>query len=142
MSVQLNSYVHFTGNAREALEFYKTVFGGEAILRTFAQYESPQMSVAPEDREKIMHGYLKGDNGIELMASDAPSSMPQPDTGSRVSLTVSGDDKALLHGYWDKLSEGAAVTVSLAQSPWDDTFGMLTDKYGVVWMVDIGNPAR
>lgn len=142
MSVQLNSYVHFTGNAREALEFYKTVFGGEAILRTFAQYESPQMSVAPEDREKIMHGYLKGDNGIGLMASDAPSSMPQPDAGSRMSLTVSGDDEELLRQYWEKLSDGAVVTVPLAESPWGDTFGMLTDKYGVDWMVDIGNPAR
>lgn len=142
MTVRLNSYIHFAGNAREALEFYKSVFGGEVYLSTFAKYESAEMPVAPEDREKIMHGYFKGDNGIELMASDAPSSMPQPGPGGQMSLTVSGDNEALLREYWEKLSDGANVTVPLTQSPWGDIFGMLTDKYGVDWMVDIGNPAR
>lgn len=138
MTVNFTSYLHFAGNAREALEFYKSVFGGELYLSTFEKYESAQMPVAPEDREKIMHGYFKGDNGMQLMASDTPSSMPSPAMGGQISLALSGDDEVALRAYWEKLCDGATVTLPLETSPWGDTFGMLTDKYGVEWMVDIG----
>jgi PhnB protein len=137
MSVKLNSYINFAGNTREVMEFYKSVFGGEVYFDTFGKHESTEMPVAPEDRDKIMHAFLKGENGVELMASDAPMGMTV-DQGAQVSLTLNGDDETALRGYWEKLSEGAEVSVPLAPSPWGDTFGMLTDKYGIHWMVDIG----
>lgn len=140
MSVKLDGYIHFRGEARQALEFYKSVFGGTVTMSTFADYNMP---VPEEEKQHIMHGMLSGDNGIEFMASDAPSSMvAQVGDGSQISFTLSGDDEALLRGYWEKLSDGANISAPLVQSPWGDTFGQLTDKFGVEWMVDISNPAR
>jgi PhnB protein len=141
MSVQLNSYIHFKNETREAMDFYKSVFGGSVQADTFAKYDSAQMPVAPEDRDKIMHAYLKGDNGIELMASDTPSGMEALDEGSQMGLALNGDDEELLRGYFDKLSAGGQVAVPLGPSPWGDMFGMLTDKFGIEWMVAIG-PVR
>jgi PhnB protein len=137
MAVKLNSYIHFKDNAKEAAEFYKSVFGGEVFMDTFEKFASTDMPVAEEDKQKIMHAYLKGDNGIELMMSDTPSNMEYQD-GMRISLTLNGDDEAMLRDYWDKLAADGQVTVPLDKSPWGDVFGMLTDKFGVDWMIDIG----
>ncbi len=137
MAVKLNAYINFEGKAQEALEFYKSVFGGEVYSDTFRSFASDDMPVPEQDLDKLMHGFLKGDNGIEIMASDAMSGMPTP-TGGQIQLSVSGDDEELLKGYWDKLSEGGQVTVPMDKAPWGDTFGMLVDKYGISWMVDIG----
>ncbi len=137
MTVKLHSYINFNGDAREAMDFYCSIFGGEVHSDTFASFASPDMPVAAEDREKIMHAFLQGDNGIELMASDTPTGMPFA-PGSQVTLSLSGDDETALRGYWDALSEGGTVTVPLDKAPWGDTFGMLTDKFSIRWMVDIG----
>lgn len=136
MSVQLHSYINFDGNAREAMEYYHSIFGGELTANTFGESASEQMPVEPEDMDKIMHAFLKGEGGIELMGSDAPMNMPR-DNGSRITLSLSGDDEAVLRAYWDRLSEGGSISVPLDPSPWGDTFGMLTDKFGVGWMIDI-----
>lgn len=135
--MKLNSYVNFNGDAREAVEFYKSIFGGEVYSDTFRSFASDEMPVAEQDLDKIMHAYLKGDNGIELMASDTPSSIEYQD-GTRITLTLNGDDDALLRGYWDKLADGGTVTMPLDKAPWGDVFGMVTDKFGVCRMVDIG----
>jgi PhnB protein len=135
MTAKLTSYINFNGNAKEAAEFYKTIFGGELHMDTFEKY-ADSMPVEEADRGKVMHAYLKGEAGVELMMSDTPSSMKYED-GARVSLALSGDDDAILRGYWKKLGEGGTVAVPLATSPWGDTFGMVTDKFGVGWMVDI-----
>ena len=138
MTVKLNAYINFEGKAEEALGFYQSVFGGEVHSDTFRSFASESMPVQEQDLDKIMHGFLKGNNGIEIMASDAMSGMPTP-TGGQIQLSVSGDDEELLKGYWEKLSEGGTVTVPMDKAPWGDTFGMLVDKYGISWMVDI-NP--
>lgn len=135
--MKLNSYVNFNGDAREAVEFYKSIFGGEVYSDTFRSFASDEMPVAEQYLDKIMHAYLKGDNGIELMASDTPSSIEYQD-GARITLTLNGDDDALLRGYWDKLADGGTVTMPLDKAPWGDVFGMVTDKFGVCQMVDIG----
>ena len=137
MTVKLNSYISFQDNAREAIEFYKSVFGGEVYMDTFGSMQDSGIPVDEGDKEKIMHAYLKGENGVEVMAADTPKGM-EFKTGSRVSLTLNGDDEPLLRSYWDKLAAGGKVTVPLEKAPWGDTFGMLTDKFGVEWMIDIG----
>lgn len=137
MAVKLNAYINFKGEAKEALEFYRSVFGGEVYSDTFRSFASDAMPVPEQDLDNIMHGYLKGDNGIELMGSDAMSNMEVP-TGGQIQLSLSGEDEATLKGYWDKLAEGGQVTVPMDKAPWGDTFGMLIDKYGINWMVDIG----
>lgn len=141
MSVKLNSYINFNGNAREAMDFYRSIFGGQIYSDSFGEFavKNPDsgIPVAEADRDKIMHSQLMTDNGIVLMASDVPTGMPYTD-GARISLCLSGEDETLLRSYWDTLSQGGQVTMPLDKAPWGDVFGMLTDKFGVAWMVNIG----
>lgn len=135
----LNPYLGFRGNAREALAFYHSVFGGELTTSTFAEFGMGD----PEEKDKIMHGQISAD-GLTLMAADAPNAMAQKE-GSSIQISLSGgpDDDAELRGYWAKLSDGATIGEELATAPWGDTFGMLTDKFGTSWMVNIaGAPAQ
>lgn len=129
---KLNPYLSFKNNSREAMEFYKTVFGGNLVLNTFGE---SGMSHNPSEDSWIMHAQLDTDKGFTLMASDTPSDMGEPSKNGSISL--SGDDETELRGYWDKLAEGATITMPLEKAPWGDTFGMLTDKFGVGWMVNI-----
>lgn len=137
MTIKLNAYINFKDNAREAIDFYKSIFGGKVYMDTFESFASKEMPVADEDKQKVMHAYLKADNGIELMASDTPKGMEYHE-GARITLTLNGDDEAELRGYWDTLAKDGTITVPLDKAPWGDTFGMVTDKFGVNWMVDIG----
>jgi PhnB protein len=132
MASRLNPYLSFKSNAREAMDFYKSVFGGELTVSTFGE---GNMADNPAEKDQVMHAQLVGPNGYWLMGSDTPARMGEPRPNGTVSL--SGDDEAALKGYWDKLSKGGAVTMPLEKAPWGDSFGMLTDKFGVPWMVNI-----
>jgi PhnB protein len=136
MTVRLNPYLNFRDTAREAMEFYHSILGGDLQLSTFAEM---QASEDPAEAAKIMHGMLVAPNGLVLMGADTPNGMDYtPATGFAVSL--SGDDEADLRRYWDGLSEGGAVVMPLEQAPWGDTFGMCVDKFGISWMVNIAGP--
>lgn len=137
MSVVLNPYLSFIDIAREAMEFYHSVFGGELTLTTFGSMPG---SAEPDEADKIMHGQIDGDNGIVLMGSDTPKRMQTEEFKNGTSISLSGDDEALLRGYWDKLVDGGSVTVPMETSPWGATFGMCTDRYGVDWMVNVNAP--
>ena len=138
MPSRLNPYLSFDSNARDAMNFYKSVFGGELTTMTFGE---GRMSDDPAEKDKLMHGQLVSPAGYWIMGSDTPKSMGAPRPNGAVS--ISGDDEAALRGYWDKLSQGAQVMQPLEKAPWGDSFGMLTDKYGVTWMVNIaGNPQQ
>ena len=135
MQSRLNPYIGFKDKAREAMEFYHTVFGGKLDMTTFKDGMGG-MPVEPSDENKIMHSMLESDNGITFMASDAPSGM-NAQSGSQINMSLSGDNETELRGYWDKLVEGGTITLPLEQAPWGDTFGMLTDKFGICWMVNV-----
>lgn len=135
---QLNPYLSFNGNTRQAMEFYKGVFGGSLVMNTYGE---SHMTEDPAAVNKIMHSELRTDNGMVFMGSDTPDS-PSYRVGNNMSMSLSGTDEAELRGYWDKLSEGATVNLPLEKAPWGDTFGMLTDQFGVDWMVNVtGQPA-
>ena len=130
---RLNPYISFKDTARQAMEFYRTVFGGKLVMTTFKEGGAP---AGQNEDDNIMHAMLESDNGIVFMAADTPSGMTyQP--GAGISMSLSGDDEAELRGFWEKLSSGATVTQPLEKAPWGDTFGMLTDKFGIRWMVNI-----
>lgn len=135
MGTQLNPYLSFRNTAREAMDFYQSVFGGELTRSTFAEFHA---SDDPSEQDKIMHSMLTT-GGQVLMASDTPNSMDYT-PGNNYSISLSGDDDAELRGYWGKLSAGGTVTMPLAQAPWGDTFGMCTDRFGVSWLVNIAGP--
>jgi PhnB protein len=86
-----------------------------------------------------MHAQLESPSGLTLMASDTPARM-EYNPGNTYSISLSGEDDAELRGYWDKLSEGGAVSMPLAMAPWGDAFGMCNDKFGVAWLVNIAGP--
>ena len=132
MSSRLNPYLSFDGNARQAMEFYGTVFGGEATLSTFGEYGDTSAPGA----DKIMHAQLETPAGYTLMAADTPPGMPFT-PGNTITVSLSGDDEDELRGYWDKLSDGGAVALPLEKQMWGDVFGMCTDRFGVAWMVNI-----
>ena len=134
MVSRLNPYIGFTDNARQALEFYQSVFGGTLVMNTFGEY-----GTEGEDADKIMHGQLETDKGYTLMGADTIAGMER-DSGSSITISLSGDDGDELRGYWEKLSEGGTVSLPLEKQMWGDEFGQCTDKFGVNWMVNIGQP--
>ena len=135
MASRLNPYISFDGDARDAMEFYKGVFGGTLALNTFGESGQQDTPIA----DKIMHAMLETDSGFTLMASDpAPGTEHQP--GNNIAISLSGDDGDELRGYWDKLSESGTVTVPLEKQMWGDEFGSCIDRFGIAWMVNIGQP--
>lgn len=135
MQTRLNPYLGFKDNAREAMEFYETVFGGKLEVRTFKEFGASQN---PSEDDKVMHSMLEADNGVTFMAADTPNSMEYT-PGNNISVSLSGDDDAELRGYFEKLSEGGQVAMPLDQAPWGDVFGMCTDRFGISWLVNIGD---
>jgi PhnB protein len=138
MQSTLNPYLEFDGNARQAMEFYQSVFGGELTVSTYQDY---QMAENPADGVKIMHSQIVVENRILLMGADTPNRMEYQST-SNISISLSGDNEDELKGYYEKLSAGGTVTQPLEKAPWGDTFGMLTDRFGVKWMVNILGPKQ
>ena len=133
MASRLNPYIQFDGSAREALEFYKDVFGGELTTNTFKEFGA---SHGPDDDDKLMHGQLESPSGFTLMAADTPQGMSY-NPGENIAVSLSGDDGDDLRGYYEKLSDGGKVTVPLEKQMWGDEFGMVTDRFGINWMVNI-----
>ena len=134
MATRLNPYIGFAGNARQAMEFYEQVFGGTMTLHTFGEYG---MQDQPDG---VMHAQLETPSGYTLMASDTPPGQThQP--GNNISVSLSGDDGKELHRYWEKLSDGATIAVPLEKQMWGDEFGMLIDRFGIAWMVNVTSPA-
>lgn len=132
MGVKLNPYITFDGTAREAMTFYHSVLGGDLTISTFGEFGGG--GDVPADG--VMHAQLAGDHGVVLMASDTPPGMPHT-PGSTISVSLFGDDVEVLRGWWDGLSEGGQVVLALEKQVWGDTFGMLTDRFGISWMVNI-----
>jgi PhnB protein len=140
MTSKLNPYISFRDNARQAMEFYTSVFGGELNVSTFEDF---QASEDPAEKGKVMHSQLETPAGYTLMAADTPNSMEYtPGTNHSVSLSGESADEAELRGYFDKLSDGGNVTMPLAAAPWGDSFGMVVDKFGVNWLVNIAGAGQ
>jgi PhnB protein len=133
MQTRLNPYLSFRDNARDAMEFYKSVFGGKLDVSTFKDFHASQ---DPSEDEMVMHSVLEGGNGITFMASDTPERM-EFKPGNNFSMSLSGEDEAELSGYFQKLSAGGTVTMPLAKAAWGDMFGMVMDKFGVAWLVNV-----
>ena len=130
MATRLNPYISFFDDARAAMEFYKEVLGGELTISTFGEAgmtESPDL---------VMHAMLETPAGFTLMAADTPPGMDFT-AGNQISISLSGDDEAELRGYWDGLAAGGNVAVPLEKQMWGDVFGMVVDKFGTSWMVNI-----
>ena len=131
MTSRLNPYITFPGTAREAMEFYKDVFGGELNVNTFGEFGGDV-----PNPDGTMHAQLETDRGFTLMASDMPPGM-EHSPGNNMAVSLSGDDGDELRSYWEKLSAGGTVTMPFEKQMWGDEFGMCVDRFGVSWMVNV-----
>lgn len=132
MSTNLSPYIAFRGQARAAMQFYQDLFGGQLSMNTFAEFGQADAPFA----DQIMHAMLETAGGFVLMASDIPPGMDYSE-GQRVTLALSGEDEAELRRYWDGLTDGGTVDTPLEVQMWGDLYGQCTDRFGVVWMMNI-----
>ena len=133
----INPYINFNGNAEEAFNFYKSVFGGEfeAIVR-FKDLEGPNTHITDSDANKIMRIALPI-GGNTLIANDVPESMGRVNENeNRSKIAISADTKEEADKLFKGLSEGGTVEVPMAESPWGTYFTMFRDKYGIEWTVE------
>lgn len=148
MSVQAVTHLNFRGDAREALGFYHSVFGGELVIATYADFGAPE---AAPDADKVVWGQVAATSGFRVMAYDVPSAehSPRPSepstrrehgmtiTAAPFFISLRGESVDEISALWEKLSEGAMLIEPLAPSQWAPLFGMLTDRFGVTWVVDV-----
>ncbi|MBV8254168.1 MAG: VOC family protein [Chitinophaga sp.] len=138
MSV-LNAYLTFNGNCAEAMNFYKGIMGGE--LHIMSVKDSPMKDQMPEEfHNQVMHAMLQNGD-LRLMSSDVMNGAPVV-TGSNVSLTLSSTDVDEAEKYFNGLADGGKVTMPLGETFWAKRFGMLTDKYGFNWMINVDKPMQ
>jgi PhnB protein len=140
MATQMNPYLNFKGNAEEAFTFYKSVFGGDfAVLMRFG--DNPQCGeMAEDDKQRIMHIALPIDGGGMLMATDALESMGQTlNVGNNFYISLSPSTREDADRIFNALSDGGTVEMQLADMFWGGYFGSFTDKFGVQWMLNVGN---
>jgi PhnB protein len=124
-------YITFAGNAREALTFYQSVFGGKVEISTFGDFNVPGV---PADG--VMHGALTTDE-FAVYGSDAMVT-GDLDDANRIRIAIAGDDLDTLSGSFDALAQGGSVVTPLEKQVWGDTYGEVVDQYGIAWMFDIG----
>lgn len=132
---QLSVYLTFGGNCEEALNFYKECLNGEII--SIQKFKDGPIDVKESEKNKVLHAQFKADD-VFFMASDGMEDYI-PDGGSMVSLSLNVPDKKEQETIFNKLSKGGKVTMPLQKQFWGATFGMLTDKYGIQWMLNSEN---
>ena len=137
---KLNIYLNFPGNTEEVFNFYKSVFGGEfnSVIR-YRDMPMPGVTLSKEDENKLMHISLPIGKNDALMASDNLESMGQPKVtpGNNIYISYHPDTKEEADRVWNALSAGGKIEMEIAEQPWGDYWGSFTDKYGVMWMVDL-----
>ena len=135
---KINIYLTFNGNCRDAFEFYKSVFGGEfQNLSTFGEMP-PQEEMPPIDEEmknNLMHVALPISEGTVLMGSDTGNWGPEISVGNNFSISVDTGSNEEADKLFKALSEGGNITMPMENTFWGSYFGMLTDKFGINWMV-------
>ena len=137
MSVKTTTHLNFRGDARDALGFYHAVFGGDQIIVSYKDAGNVQ---EPSEADQVMWGQVIAPNGFSVMAYDAPSRMPWNPGENAYFLSLRGDNADEISAQWEKLSEGATILQPLAPASWSALYGMLKDKFGIVWILDVVYP--
>ena len=148
MSIQATTHLNFRGDARAALEFYQSVFGGRTAIATYGDFGMPGDVPGAEN---VVFGQVETDEGFRVMAYDIPgqsggsaqrAGTTRRENGATITdqsffISVRGESLDEAQRYWDGLSNGATIVEPLAASPWSPGFGMLTDSFGVTWVIDV-----
>ncbi|MFK4812994.1 VOC family protein [Devosia sp. ZW T5_3] len=134
MTINATTHLNFRGDARAALTFYHAVFGGDQALLTYRDANAVQN---PAEADQIMWGQVAAENGFRVMAYDVPSRLGWNPGEVSFFLSVRGNDADEISAYWERLAEGATIIQPLAPAGWSPLYGMLKDKFGVTWVLDI-----
>lgn len=135
MAADLSPFLILNGTARDALIFYADVLGSDApVIRTYGDY---QASDDPQDHNRVVYGVVHNPHGFIIRAADAPATQPVA-ASTNHALCINGDDAELIRHYWDKLAVTGTITKPLTAAAWGDTYGELTDQFGVNWKINIG----
>ncbi|MGQ4267753.1 VOC family protein [Nocardiopsis changdeensis] len=134
MSITTTTHANFRGDARAALEFYRDVFGGDLAVIT---YRDAGGVTDEAEADQVMWGQVESSAGFRLMAYDVPGHTPWNPGERPYFVSVRGDSVEEITGYWEKLSEGAAVVQPLGESAWARAYGMLRDRFGLTWVLDV-----
>jgi len=137
MSISTTTHLNFRGRAREALEHYRSAFGGDLTTVTYAQAGAV---ADPAESDQVMWGQVASPDGFRVMAYDVPSHTAYEPGLNPVYVSVRGTDADERRGHWDRLAAGASVRVPLAEAAWSPLYGMLTDRFGVTWVLDLEVP--
>lgn len=135
--LNINAYLHFMGKTEEAMNFYKSILGGEfTIFGRFRDVPGGE-NMNPEDQKKVMHISLTTKNGIVIMATDSLKSMGQQvNVGNNVHLCIQAESETEVDKLFAALSAGGKVEMPVNKTFWGAYFGMCQDKYGVQWMIN------
>jgi PhnB protein len=134
MSVNAVTHLNFRGDARAALAFYQSVFGGNVVMVTYKDAGNVQ---DPSEADQVMWGQVAADSGFSVMAYDVPSHMPWNQGENAFFVSLRGETTEEVTAYWEKLSDGATVVQPLGPAQWAPLYGMLKDRFGVTWVVDV-----
>ena len=138
MKTTLSPYLIFNGNCREAMAFYHSVIGGELMMQSFGE---AGVNRSEEAKDRIIHASLQNGD-VHIMGSDSEEDPEKAAVfGNNVHLSITGTDDEKLREYFVRLSEDGMVNMPLARQFWGDIFGMLTDRFGIHWMINISSPA-
>jgi PhnB protein len=134
MSITTTAHLNFRGQAREALTFYASVFGGEVTAFTHEQAGRPH---GPDEADQLAWGQVRTGDGFRVMAFDVPKARPFDRGQESFFVSVRGTDEDELRAFWAGLAEGAEVRDDLGPATWSPLYGMLTDRFGVTWVLDL-----
>jgi len=135
MAITTTTHLNFRGDARAALEFYQSVFGGKTQLFTHGEAGTP---VDPSEADQITWGEVRADNGFHVMAFDVPSTQSYDRGEKSVYVSVRGDSTDEITAYWNGLVQDATVLSDLGPAPWGSPlYGMVKDRFGVTWVLDV-----
>lgn len=137
MSITTVTHLNLRGEARAALEHYQSVFGGDLVA---VSYRDAHAVEDPAEADQVMWGQVRSEAGFHVMAYDVPASRPWSRGEDPFFVSVRGTDPAEVTGYWQRLTDdaaGASVAVPLAPAAWAPLYGMVTDRFGVTWVLDV-----
>ncbi|UIJ70592.1 VOC family protein [Aurantimonas sp. HBX-1] len=134
MTIKTTTHLNFRGQAREALAFYQSVFGGRQLLFTYADAHAV---TDPAEADQVIWGEVASEDGFHVMAFDVPASRPWDKGTIPVFVSVRGDDADEVTGYWARLGEGATVIQPLGPAGFSPLYGMVRDRFGITWVLDV-----
>ncbi len=136
-AISTTTHINFRGNARQALAFYHEVFGGQLSL---VSNQEAGADHTPEEANQIIWGQVADGRGIRVMGFDVPSSMPWNPGQNAFFVAVEADTAERVAKHWGTLSDGATIVQALAPAPWSPLYGMLKDRFGVLWSLSVAQP--